>query len=556
MEKQGQAGGSDSQARLGRDALTDGIALNSSGSVSGSKPSMTERIREVRTALAELREDNKRNGSRVAWQLVLLIVLLALLTIPAFSPGSLELLGIPSGNFEPTIMSLAVAIWSATLLPWTFISVFLDRSFHTGRQLEEQRQKKQEEFHLYRIRNLDGSGLAEEFLADALGNGRLSDALSRKTGLQVNSKTGNVRDQLKSLFGSCRSVPERGLRGPVIAETGWTSILILLVPGFYFAFQIGFAHVVLLAIISAVIATAIWIGKRNNWRVGLLYFEDYLDKAMDYYELHGSLDQPEYVREAAPAEIIGSRLHLNMEAVCAEIRRHVNGLESDPNSAGMARMVIGIALCVGVPLLGMNYSLSIAANIAVIMIGVTALLLGIIWASDLHGKLESYTETYRQRIRQRGLVEQWLSGTLPVSDLQEASPVWLRGLLYVPFTPPGLEHELGRNAWLMMWNLDWFLKGEGSSVRIQIPIAVLAALLLLGFVCMLPYIDVGPGVLHPFLSAALIAGSSVACYRQVVARTMRQAGALATLDEMEDRLLGPAESSSSSAFGISNPTLD
>ncbi|MCB1187728.1 hypothetical protein KDL29_11235, partial [bacterium] len=229
MEKQGQAGGSDSQARLGRDALTDGIALNSSGSVSGSKPSMTERIREVRTALAELREDNKRNGSRVAWQLVLLIVLLALLTIPAFSPGSLELLGIPSGNFEPTIMSLAVAIWSATLLPWTFISVFLDRSFHTGRQLEEQRQKKQEEFHLYRIRNLDGSGLAEEFLADALGNGRLSDALSRKTGLQVNSKTGNVRDQLKSLFGSCRSVPERGLRGPVIAETGWTSILILLV---------------------------------------------------------------------------------------------------------------------------------------------------------------------------------------------------------------------------------------------------------------------------------------------------------------------------------------
>ena len=92
MEMQGQAGGSDSQARLGRDALTDGIAVNTAGSASGCKPSMTARIKEIRTALAELREDSERNGSRVAWQLVLLIAMLALLTIPAFSPGSLELL--------------------------------------------------------------------------------------------------------------------------------------------------------------------------------------------------------------------------------------------------------------------------------------------------------------------------------------------------------------------------------------------------------------------------------------------------------------------------------
>ena len=159
-EQQGRTGGTAGRDRHAREQL-DAVARDSArAQVSRSGSGMVERITEIRTALTELRADNERNARRIAWSFIPPLLFAILLSLTFLSPELLLLFGVDESMDEPHVVGIAAVVMAAMYLPWQFIGwqiggLFLDRT-----QTEKSLRRREEEQRLYRMRVLEGSGLA------------------------------------------------------------------------------------------------------------------------------------------------------------------------------------------------------------------------------------------------------------------------------------------------------------------------------------------------------------------------------------------------------------
>ncbi|MEZ5339731.1 MAG: hypothetical protein R3F46_15900 [bacterium] len=498
---------------------------------------MTARITEIRTALTELRADNERNARRIAWAFILPALSVILLSLTFLSPELLQMFGVDESMDEPHVVGIGAVVMAAMYLPWQFIGwqiggVFLDRT-----QTEKCLRRREEEQRLYRMRVLEGSGLAEEFIEDRLGNGRLSAELSSRTGLAVSGKSSVVREQLRSLLAACGAAPKRESGGRIRHPLDF--LLPLLFSGYVIheSFSIGPVSGVIALTVFILLAASVLLGRRTDWRLGLEYFGKYLDNAMDYYGLQGKVAVPASQLAAAPAEVRGTRLSRRVEAVCTELRIALDEREVDTLQAIRVMPVAGSMLAVIVPLVLSDLSASWIPGVLLAVSGLVLMMLSIHSIVGFDDELKRWRMEYRAGIEGKGLMEELLIGTLPTAELLEHCPSFLQFCLYLPTTTVELKEELQRNAWLAMWNLDWFLRGTGSSLRRDVLLLAAAAAPVIGSLIIMLSGSVPYSSLSPFpglLFTPLLGVLTIAAYRSLL---RQRAAALAMLDVLEERLL-------------------
>ena len=85
------------------------------------------------------------------------------------------------------------------------------------------------------------------------------------------------------------------------------------------------------------------------------------------------------------------------------------------------------------------------------------------WFSCLYYK--SCLLGFRRRIRQAGMLGRLASGDISGTRLTKSCPPPLSHFLGIPLARTIGDAARFREAWQLMWNLDWFLREEGSSIR-------------------------------------------------------------------------------------------
>ncbi|MEZ5339732.1 MAG: hypothetical protein R3F46_15905 [bacterium] len=510
---------------------------------------LQERIAGLRQALRELRTDNERNSHRLACGIAFAALLGGLFMLPGMMAIWQLLLGPQWSIYSNGILMFYCMKWLITWqLPFELFALHAYQLVVWGADQVKFRKELEENLKLDRIKRLNGSGLAELLLSGDLDEEQCMSVFRwpRRLYMWVGRIRGSSQELMLFLSALDNLIrqPAGGSHRKIGLNWPLTLILVVLVPA---AYQKGAVegHFTLAGLL--LVLPAIVIANANIWRARFPLLDEYLERCLDFYAGHGSLELPEEQLAIAPPEILGTRLPLSMEALCGELRKGVvNGRFGEVGAAHLNLLwCCGISLLGAVVMLASSPGLPLLGGKGLLLLAGGLLAVPVMYTS-FFSMLKRLRTSYRARIRSRGLFEQLISGTLPVRELEESSPVWLRDFLHQPSVPEDVDNGLGRNAWLLMWNVDWFLRGEGSSIRWDwsMRLSPLYLLCLLQTVHILA--DPGRYALPPDYDGmyeywlwmlAIIPLGLALSYVSSYVLLRHRAAALAMLDVLEERLL-------------------
>ncbi|MCB1217914.1 hypothetical protein KDL44_11000 [bacterium] len=323
-------------------------------------------------------------------------------------------------------------------------------------------------------RRLNSSGIAEQLIGCAMrGQAKLPELLIRLGHSLSLDEQGalNSRGSSMVLLASMLSAGSLLLAASVAG---------LLKPGF------TPAAVLLLLIGSALLANESW-----RFHIGLRLAEAYLRSTLHYYRELGSLRAERFLNAAVPGQVqveqgSGRLAKLSIELAADLARRGSWPGWSIPLGV-LSPLLFPLAAAAGY--LAVNllhdgfWEVGVTAGATAVLLYLVTRLL----ADHVNRQAARRMEEVQSRVRQLGLVNTMAMGLLPVDELLESCPVFLRRMLYLPSMPRQLRGTANEQAWLLMWNADWFCGERVPMVRLRwhsnwlIPVTLLPASLLLGF---------------------------------------------------------------------------
>ena len=322
-------------------------------------------------------------------------------------------------------------------------------------------------------RCLNGSGIAEQLATAAMRDPEKVEELLVRLGHQ---------------FNLAEPGPGSSRRFTMNLSLASSVIGLLLLP-----ISLTFRHVEpvlpMVALLFAGIGTALHFTEASRYIVGLKLAAPYLKSALRYYAASGSL-QAERTRDAEipPAVQVeqgSGRLGRMTIELAAELARRGSGLGWSVPIGTVAPLLFSIVFCGMMAVLNM---FEVTTPGEVFTNGVSAILLFLLlrllsW--QVGRQALARMEQLERSIRRRGLVSQMAMGLLPIRELQLSCPPFLQRMLYLPTMPKQLRGTANEQAWLLMWNADWFCGERVPMVRPRwhsnwlLPLGLLPAILVL-----------------------------------------------------------------------------
>ncbi|MCB1217913.1 hypothetical protein KDL44_10995 [bacterium] len=298
---------------------------------------------------------------------------------------------------------------------------------------------------------LAGSGLAEKLVANEFDD----PAMPAEPLAQLRHIAGKLPQY------SDYDRDNRGRHAWIANVIQWPVMILFIVP---MVFRLPFHYGIGLAL--ACLAISLPLERlRQSYRYAFLLpvLRDYLEPVLEHLE---SGPEGKEAEAAIPREVQVERSTEVLRRTVA-LLSYYGSMVSDNRSGFPVRQYMGFNM-----MLFFAFSFGVSAYLPLfgmlsgfVAVGIALLVQTRLLPRLLEPHKEQRITQRREQIRSRGLVDQVVQGTLPMQEMLNACPAWLHGVLSFP--PIAKQHrQPGMEAcWSLIWNLDWYLRQEGSSLR-------------------------------------------------------------------------------------------
>lgn len=419
----------------------------------GSAPP-AQRINEIRKAMAALEKECTNVRPRVFWINGLasanwllyfgLILVLPMYSMRSFQPPLSLALFIPLLLLAYLLLSAAIARYQS--LAYARDPGRLPAVYNPGGSL-----LSPQPFLKLLKEGLAGSGLAEKLVANEFDDPAM--------------QAGPLA-QLRRIAGKLPEYSDYGKDSRTrniwfVNVIQWPLMMLIIVP---MVFRLPFYYGIGLALACLSIGLPVEL-MRQGYRFAFLLpvLRDYLEPVLEHLE---SGREGEEAEAAIPREVQVERSTEVFRRTVA-LLSYYGSMVSDNRSGFLVRHYMGFNM-----MLFFAFSFGVSAYLPLfgmlsgfVAVGIALLVQARLMPGLLEPHMVQRITQRREQIRQRGLVDQVVQGTLPMQEMLNACPAWLHGVLSFP--PIAKQHrQPGMEAcWSLIWNLNWYLRQEGSSLR-------------------------------------------------------------------------------------------
>ena len=239
---------------------------------------------------------------------------------------------------------------------------------------------------------------------------------------------------------------------------------------------LGWQHLIPIAIPAIVLPQLFELHARHRrWVFYLPMLHSYLHEAYSYYREHPELNVDREVLQAGEVEVPQAVMLEKGQESLARLARELR-LNLDKRRYKLGYWLSGWSVlqffsagllgAMAIALSAMMLWTDTFLNLTVLAVYLILLALASLWLRRrLDNMATRWKDDRRKALASSGLLKMLATADLPVDELRSSCNILHRHMLELPVPSTDRDAMGFDQAWLLMWNLDWFLRREGSSIR-------------------------------------------------------------------------------------------